>query len=798
MRSRVLRRRSATVLGVYVATALGFLTTVVATRELGTGDYARFAAIVAVTAFLQLLLDLSVEEVLVKYGFRYAEAQRWGRLRRIFEIAFAYKLIGGLVAGIALAALAPVIGSIWNVDDVLVPMLVAAAIPVLQAPEGVAGGAVILRGRYDVRGALLAISMGLRLTGVGIGAMYGLTEAVLGMVIGQAIATLVISIVGFAAFRRFPQARSEPLGDDRAAVRRFVLSSTVASSLVSARGTLGTALMPVVAPIDQTGYFRNAQAPATGFAALSSPARLVLLTEQTRDFEAGRYDQMYGMLRRYIVGTTSLMVVAVPLLWVLMPFLMGLLYGPAFREHATTAARLVLIAAAMQLIWGWSKSFPVSIGRPGLRIVVQSVEIAVFVPLLLWFGSEWGATGRRGGDGRLDRRVLSALGRAARPATARTCGAGGPGELRILLVSGIWPPDVGGPASHAPEVAAFMRGRGHDVEAVITADGRAGATPAIPSAGCRARCRSACGTCRASGSSRARARDADVVYTTGMFGRSSLGAGLARTPFVIKLTADRGVRALAAPRPLAAARSEEFQRQRSLRTAPLRLARNADVRRAAHVVTPSGYLRELALGWGVPPDRVTVLPNPAPPVPELRPRDELRRELGFDGPTLVFAGRLAAQKSLDVGIEAARRAGVALAIAGDGPDREALQRLGHARFLGPLPRQRVLELFRAGDASLLSSSWENFPHTVVEALAVGTPVIATRTGGVAEVVRDGENGLLVEPGDVAALAVAIDRFFGDAELAERLRANAAPSVADYSAERVYGRLEEILLRAAGA
>jgi len=381
------------VLGVYVATALGFLTTVVATRELGTGDYARFAAIVAATAFLQLLLDLTVEEALVKYGFRYTEAQRWGRLRRIFEIALAYKLVGGLVAGTALAALAPLIGSLWNVDDVLVPMLVAAAIPLLQAPEGVAGGAVILRGRYDVRGALLAVSMGLRLAGVGIGAMYGLTEAVLGMVIGQAIATVVISTVGLAAFRRFPQARSEPLGDDRKAVRRFVVSSTIASSLVSARGTLGTALMPVVAPIDQAGYFRNAQAPATGFAALSSPARLVLLTEQTRDFEAGRHDQMYGMLRRYILGTTSLMIVAVPVLWVLMPFLMGVVYGPAFREHATTAARLVLIAAAMQLIWGWSKSFPVSIGRPGLRIVVQSVEIAVFVPLLLWFGSEWGATG---------------------------------------------------------------------------------------------------------------------------------------------------------------------------------------------------------------------------------------------------------------------------------------------------------------------------------------------------------------------------------------------------------------------
>ena len=393
MRSRVLWRRSATVLGVYVATALGFLTTVVATRELGTGDYARFAAIVAATAFLQLLLDLTVEEALVKYGFRYVEAQRWGRLRRIFEVALAFKLLGGLLGGLALVLLAPLAGQFWGVDDVLVPMLVAAAIPLLQAPEGVAGGAIILRGRYDVRGALLTVSMGLRLVGIGVGSLYGLTGAVLGMVIGQAVATVVISIVGFAAFRRFPRARSEPLGEDRRAVRGFVFSSTIGSSLVSARTTLGTALIPAVAPIDQAAYFRNAQAPATGFAALSSPARLVLFTEQTRDFEAGRHAQMYAMLRRYILGAIPLMLVVVPVLWWLMPFFMGLAYGPSFREHATSAARLVLIAAALQLIWGWTKSFPVSIGRPGLRIVAQAVEIAVFVPLLLVFAAKWGATG---------------------------------------------------------------------------------------------------------------------------------------------------------------------------------------------------------------------------------------------------------------------------------------------------------------------------------------------------------------------------------------------------------------------
>ena len=370
---------------------------------------------------------------------------------------------------------------------------------------------------------------------------------------------------------------------------------------------------------------------------------------------------------------------------------------------------------------------------------------------------------------------------------------GGRRPLKVLIVSGIWPPDVGGPASHAPEVAAFLRERGHDVEAVITAD----ATPATEQYPVHWVRRSLPPGARHVASVRlltAQARRADVVYTTGMLGRSSLGSLLGRTPFVTKLTADPAYER-ARRWGLTSGSLEEFQRDPPRTTLPLRLARDLDVRRAAHVVTPSAYLRELAVGWGVPGERVSLLPNPAPPLPELPSRDELRTRLGFDGPTLVFAGRLTAQKSLDLGIEAARRAGVALAIAGDGPDRAALERLGYGRFLGPLPRREVLELFLAGDASLLSSSWENFPHTVVEALAVGTPVIATRTGGVAEVLQDGVNGLVVEPGDVAALTAAVERFFADPELAQRLRANAAPSVAEYAPDRVYGRLEQILVDA---
>ena len=375
--------------------------------------------------------------------------------------------------------------------------------------------------------------------------------------------------------------------------------------------------------------------------------------------------------------------------------------------------------------------------------------------------------------------------------------------MKVLIVSGIWPPDVGGPASHAPEVAAFLRSHGHEVEVVTTAS----APPAPEDYPVRWASRSlpkGAVHVRAGLLVRERAAHADVVYTTGMFGRSAGGARLARTPYVVKLTADPAFER-ARRRGEIGGDVDAFQRLGGgLRVRAYRLARDLELRGAAHVFTPSAYLAELTVSWGVPAARVSVLPNPAPVVPELRPRDELRAGLGMDGPTLAFAGRLTAQKSLGVALEAlAANEGVALFVAGEGGERAALERraaeLGleeRVRFLGPLPRRGVLELFRAADASVLSSSWENFPHSVVEALAAGTPVLATAIGGVAEVVREGENGLLVPAEDPPALAEAIRRFFADAELRERLRAAAAPSVVDYAPDRVFARLEEALTAAA--
>lgn len=373
--------------------------------------------------------------------------------------------------------------------------------------------------------------------------------------------------------------------------------------------------------------------------------------------------------------------------------------------------------------------------------------------------------------------------------------------MNVLIVSGIWPPDVGGPASHAPELADFLRGRRHGVEVVTTADSAPAAEP-YPVRFVSRRLPPGLRHLAVTGLVARRARAADVVYATSMVGRSSFGALLARRPLVVKLVADPAYER-ARRQGLFAGSLAEFQHAPGgPRVRVLRRTRDLALGRARNVVCPSGFLKQLAEGWGLPPERVTVLPNPAPELPPLPSHEELRG----DAPRLVFAGRINRQKALEVTLAAlAQQDGVELVIAGDGPERPALEREarrlgldGRVRFVGAVDRARVLELFRSADASILSSAWENFPHTVVEALAVGTPVIATAVGGVTEVVEDGENGLLVPAGDADALAAAIGRYFADDELRQRLRSNAARSVEPLARDRVYGRLEQILAEAAGA
>jgi len=392
MSSRVLRRRSATAAWIYAAVACGIAGSIVAARVFGLDDFGVFMTALVVVGFFQTLLDLTVEESLTKYGFRYVTGQDWGRLRRLFRQALLIKVVGGVLATLLVVALAPFADEIFGADGLEQALLAASLLPLVQSSENVGATALLLHSRYDLRSVYQAGSAVLRLLAIVIAAPMGVTEALVAIVVAQLISTIVISVVGTVALRRFPSAPAKGLGEDVREIRTFVVQSSLATGVISLRTTLIPLILGVVSGTTQVGLFRIATTPQTGFAAASSPARLVLLTEQTRDWEKGARSSVLAGVRSYSKWAGAIMVVAVPVFFVAMPWLIRVVFGSEY-DGAVHAARVILIAAAIHFTLGWTKSLPVTIGRPRLRIVTHGLETLVAIPLVAVLGAEWGATG---------------------------------------------------------------------------------------------------------------------------------------------------------------------------------------------------------------------------------------------------------------------------------------------------------------------------------------------------------------------------------------------------------------------
>ena len=392
MKAGLLRRRSTAALSLYASVGLGILGTIVAARVLGLSDFGVYATALAAVGFFQVLLDVTVEESLTKYGFRYVSTQDWGRLRRLFRVTLLLKLLGGLLATVILLALAPFADRLFGEKGVGTALLAAALLPLVQAPENVGATALLLHSRYDLRGLYQAGSQGLRLAAIALGALHGVDAALAALVVAQVLSTGVVSFVGLSALRRFPSEPERELGEDARQVRSFVFQSTIATGVISLRTTLVPLVLGVVSSTIEVGLFRIAQTPQTGLAAVSSPARLVLLTEQTRDWEGGRRIDVLQGIRKYTLGAGALMLVAVPVFFIAMPLLVRLVFGSEY-SGAVTAARIILLAAAVQFAIGWTKSLPVTVGRPRLRIVTHGLETLTVIPLVAVLGAQWGVTG---------------------------------------------------------------------------------------------------------------------------------------------------------------------------------------------------------------------------------------------------------------------------------------------------------------------------------------------------------------------------------------------------------------------
>ncbi|MBD3291979.1 MAG: glycosyltransferase [Armatimonadia bacterium] len=251
-------------------------------------------------------------------------------------------------------------------------------------------------------------------------------------------------------------------------------------------------------------------------------------------------------------------------------------------------------------------------------------------------------------------------------------------------------------------------------------------------------------------------RDADVIHAhwaaSGLFG--VIVGGLSRTPVVVTTHGtdinglpDRGPRVM--------------------------LTRWV-LRRANRVVCVSNSLADRVAELGVSVGKVQVIHNGVDsdlfcPARDSRP-----------GRRLIYVGRLTPEKGVEYLIRALAvlqqgTPDVHLKIVGDGPDRPRLEQqtrdLGVAdavTFTGPKPHEQIPDLMRQSDLLVLPSLSEGFGIVLIEAMATGLPVIATETGGIPEIVRHGENGLLVQARDAQGLAASIETLFGDHRRCRRL------------------------------
>lgn len=300
----------------------------------------------------------------------------------------------------------------------------------------------------------------------------------------------------------------------------------------------------------------------------------------------------------------------------------------------------------------------------------------------------------------------------------------------------------------------------------------------------------------------ARGYDCDIVYaqdpvSVGL--PAFLAAAVLRKVFFLKVVGDyaweQGVGRFGVAESL-----DDFVRKPVREfSLPVRFLRSVEIfvaRQAEKIIVPSRYLKKVVARWGVPEDRIVVIPNAF----EGLPSESGPHKINLHGRTIVSAGRLVPWKGFLTLVEimvglTKKFPDLKLCIIGDGPERLMIERrikqleLEHNIYLvGRVPQATLFEYLKQASVFALNTGYEGFSHQLLEVMAIGIPLITTDVGGNPEIVKDGENGLLVPYNDKRELANAIERMLRDDELRNRCVAGGKETVTRFTKERMVSEL----------
>ncbi len=384
--------------------------------------------------------------------------------------------------------------------------------------------------------------------------------------------------------------------------------------------------------------------------------------------------------------------------------------------------------------------------------------------------------------------------------------------MRVFIPTGVYPPDVGGPATYVPLLEKYLPRYGFTVDVLPFRVVRF-----LPK-----------------GISHlvyffmalARAFRADIIYAQDAVSvgfPARLASVIARKPFVVKIVGDH-VWEQARQRFGVTEELDDFALYQMGRPYLLflRALQLFVVRGAKQVIVPGHYLKKIVMRWGVPEDHIEVVYNGVELPPVVHDPDIM-----IARPLIVSVGRLVPWKGFDEVIRAVSASPWHLTIVGDGPLRKELESLAHSEgcgarvhFTGLLPREKLHGLLKVADAFVLYSTYEGLPHVLIEAMALGTPVVASDIEGNREVVTNGREGILVSSyddrsartarglpsyddrsarkarglfsGDVSALYDAIKETLENKEETQRRVTAARLRAADFSVEQTMQGLVKVL------
>lgn len=382
--------------------------------------------------------------------------------------------------------------------------------------------------------------------------------------------------------------------------------------------------------------------------------------------------------------------------------------------------------------------------------------------------------------------------------------------MNIVFISSIYPPESGGPATYVRRLSRDFDNKGHNVKVIALSEiERDKKDPyyiiRIPKKSSK--------FARSLNLFRAvikHGRDADILYDNGGPWDTGIPVRAAnlflRKKLVTKVVGDNVWEYVRRNR-LTDDGINEFQGKfYGLKIGFLNFLRDKSTKSADLIITPSHYLEKMVEGWGVKKENISVIHNAVEVnVDNLEISDIIK---GFNGAKKIIttAARLVPWKGIDgiIRVTAELDDDVHLLVIGDGPELSNLKRLakslgidGRVHFTGRVTQMEVFSLLSNSDVFILNTEYEGLPHIILEAIAVGVPVVATDICGNPEVIENEKNGLLVPVKDDAALKDAINRLIKDSKFSDKLVSASKKKLTYFDWKRLFDETEKAFKRLLG-